>query len=102
MPGNQVWATGSTNPSVISGARQPGCKNTATWRRNPRRVHMTPTALDNGRRSPRKLPRGGVARLLGRKPRSERLRKGGGTFVVMSASNVPCRGFGRWLPSLSP
>jgi hypothetical protein len=26
----------------------------------------------------------------------------GGTFVVMSASNVPCRGFGRWLPSLSP
>jgi hypothetical protein len=29
---------------------------------------MTPTALDNGRRSPRKLPRAVVAQLLGRKP----------------------------------
>ena len=28
---------------------------------------MTPTALDNGRRSPRKLLRAVVARLLGRK-----------------------------------
>ena len=36
--------------------------------RTRRRTHTLPTALDNGRRSPRKLLRAVVARLLGRKP----------------------------------
>jgi hypothetical protein len=41
-----------------------------------------PTALDNGWRSPRKLLRAVVARLLGRKPEGgKRLWKGGAEFL---------------------
>jgi hypothetical protein len=43
-----------------------GVLNDATYRRGAA-DQATPTALDNGRRSPRKLLRAVVARLLGRK-----------------------------------
>jgi hypothetical protein len=47
-----------------------------------------PTALDNGRRSPRKLLRAVVARLLGRKPWN----KGGTRAPEMDASEFPLLG----------
>src|SRR6188474_2202639 len=45
--------------------RASGSRRLVSAGRGPRRTHLVPTALDNGQRSPRKLLRAVVARLLG-------------------------------------
>jgi hypothetical protein len=68
-PRNATCPTCETQPALRQFRQYERVRRAARNRVGPHGVaRVTPTALDNGRRSPRKLLRAVVARLLGRKP----------------------------------